>query len=58
MGGPPAWGLGVVLTTPPCKTLMLRNIHVRDAGGVVIQKENKFEDWNGSALDISDQFIP
>ena len=24
-------GLDEVLTTPPCKTLMLRNIHVRDA---------------------------
>ena len=31
-GGPPAWGgLGEVLTTPPCKTLMLRNTHMRDA---------------------------
>jgi len=29
--GPPAWGLGEVLTTPPCKTLMLRNVHMRDA---------------------------
>jgi len=29
--GPPAWGLGEVLTTPPCKTLTLRNIHMRDA---------------------------
>ena len=28
--GPPAWGLGEVLTTPPCKTLMLRNIHMGD----------------------------
>ena len=24
-GGPPAWGLGEVLATPPCKTFMLRN---------------------------------
>jgi len=31
MGGPPAWELGEVLTTPPCKILMLRNIHMRDA---------------------------
>ena len=29
-GGPPAWGLGEVLTTPPCKKL-LRNTHMRDA---------------------------
>jgi len=27
---PPAWGLGEVLTTPPCKTLLLRNTHMRD----------------------------
>ena len=25
-----SWGLGEVLTTPPCKTLMFRNTHVRD----------------------------
>ena len=30
-GGPPAWGLGEVLTTPRCKTRMLRNTHRRDA---------------------------
>jgi len=29
--GPPAWGLGEVLTTPPCKTALLRNIQRRDA---------------------------
>jgi len=27
----PAWGLGEVLITLPCKTLMLRNIHRWDA---------------------------
>jgi hypothetical protein len=30
-GGSPAWGLGEVLTTPPCKTIILWNIHMRDA---------------------------
>jgi len=30
-GGPPAWGLGEVLTTPPCKTFMLRNTYRHDA---------------------------
>ena len=30
-GGPPAWGLGEVLTTPPCKTFMLRNTNMQDA---------------------------
>ena len=30
-GGPPAWGLGEVLTTPPCKTFMLRNTCRQDA---------------------------
>ena len=30
-GGPPAWGLGEVLTTPPCKKTLLRNTHMRDA---------------------------
>ena len=29
-GGPPAWGLGEVLTNPPCKKTLLRNTHVRD----------------------------
>ena len=29
-GGPPAWGLGEVLTTPPCKTFMLRTTHMSD----------------------------
>jgi hypothetical protein len=39
MGGPPAWGLGVMLTTPHRKNL-LRNIHTailgqeRDGRGV------------------------
>ena len=27
-GGPPAWGLGEALTTPPCKkSILLRNTH-------------------------------
>ena len=30
-GGPPAWGLGEGLTTPPCKTALLRNTHMQDA---------------------------
>ena len=31
MGGPPAWGLGEVLTTLPCKKILLRSTHMRDA---------------------------
>jgi hypothetical protein len=27
--GPPGWGLGVRLTTPPCKKLLLRNLKRR-----------------------------
>ena len=30
-GGPPAWGLGEALTTPPRETIQLRNTHGRDA---------------------------
>ena len=29
--GPPAWGSGEVLTTPPCKKILLRNTHMRNA---------------------------
>ena len=40
---PPAWGLGEVLTTPPCKTFMLRNIagmmfplEIKQSGGKLL----------------------
>ena len=36
-GGPSAWGLGEVLTTPPCKTFMLRNTCRQDDGHIVLE---------------------
>jgi hypothetical protein len=29
--GPPDWGLGMVLTTPPCKTFLVTEPHKRNA---------------------------
>jgi len=32
MDGPPAWGLGELLTTPHRKSVLLRNIHTESLG--------------------------